>query len=66
MRYAHKIQVTRNEIKQRPVTVRTGLALNTVMAMNLPQPKDDWQPNPSAFRTLRTGSGASSARGSVR
>jgi hypothetical protein len=63
MRYAHKIQVTRNEIKQRPVTVRTGLALNTAMVMNLPQPKDDWQPNPSVFRT---GSGASSARGSAR
>lgn len=55
--------MTLNEIKQRPVTVRTGLALNTAMVMNLPEPKDDWQPNPSAFRTR---SGASSARGPVR
>jgi len=62
MRYVHKIEVKRHEIKQRPVTVRTGLALNTAMLMNVPQPKGDWAPNP--FRTV---SGASStAQGSAR
>eukprot|EP00802_Teleaulax_amphioxeia_P025281 Tamp_26113.p1 GENE.Tamp_26113~~Tamp_26113.p1 ORF type:complete len:201 (-),score=34.42 Tamp_26113:308-877(-) len=62
MRYVHKIEVKRHEIKQRPVTVRTGLALNTAMLMNVPQPKGDWAPN--SFRTV---SGASStAQGSAR